>query len=169
MVPEGKTDTGERERIRKMPKENSLTSIRPLTAEDRQAWQPLWAGYLAFYHSTSSEEQTELTWNRFLDAREPMHAMGAFLDGELRGIVHYIFHRSCWTAGPYCYLQDLYVAEECRGMGLGRSLIEAVYTAAEAAGASRVHWLTHETNLRAMQLYDKIADRPGFVQYRHNL
>ena len=52
---------------------------------------------------------------------------------------------------------------------IGRALIEHVYAAAAQAGASRVHWLTHETNLDAMKLYDRIAGKSGFVQYRHLL
>ncbi|MDT4825556.1 Acetyltransferase (GNAT) family protein [compost metagenome] len=95
-----------------------------------------------------------------------MHAALAWQDGKAVGMVHWIFHRSCWTTGDYCYLQDLFVAEGLRGGGIGRQLIEHVYGAARAAGASRVHWLTHETNEVAMRLYDDIADRPGFVQYR---
>ena len=35
-----------------------------------------------------------------------------------------------------------------------------------AAGASRVHWLTHATNAVARSLYDTLADRAGFIQYR---
>jgi GNAT superfamily N-acetyltransferase len=58
------------------------------------------------------------------------------------------------------------VAEAARGRGLGRALIEAVYGEARSAGASRVHWLTHETNASARALYDTLADRPGFIQYR---
>ena len=27
-------------------------------------------------------------------------------------------------------------------------------------------WLTHESNSQAMLLYDRIADKSGFVQYR---
>ena len=87
-------------------------------------------------------------------------------DGRLIGIVHYIFHRSCWTAGPYVYLQDLFTSSDARGKGVGRALIEAVYAAAKAEGAARVHWLTHETNARAMVLYNDVADRSGFLQYR---
>jgi GNAT superfamily N-acetyltransferase len=140
--------------------------IRPLVVEDRVAWEPLWAGYQEFYRAEVAPETTELTWRRFLDPEEPMYALGAFVEGELRGIVHYIFHRSCWTAGPYCYLQDLYAHPEFRGRGVGRGLIEAVYERAAVAGASRVYWLTHETNTDAMALYDKVAQRTGFVQYR---
>ena len=81
--------------------------------------------------------------------------------------MHWIFHRSCWTTGDYCYLQDLYVADDVRGGGVGRALIEHVYAEAQAAGASRVHWLTQEDNAQARLLYERIASRSGFVQYRH--
>src|SRR4051812_34242769 len=66
----------------------------------------------------------------------------------------------------HCYLQDLFVAADARGRGIGRALIEHVYADAKRRGASRVYWLTHETNHAAMQLYDRIADRSPFIQYR---
>ncbi len=95
-----------------------------------------------------------------------MFVLGAFLDGKLTGIAHIIYHRSCWTEGNYCYLQDLFTAAGARGQGIGTALIEAVYARAKADGASRVHWLTHETNTTAQKLYEKIAARSGFIQYR---
>jgi GNAT superfamily N-acetyltransferase len=141
-------------------------SIRPLTPADRSAWEPLWQGYLAFYEATIAPEVTNLTWARLHDAAEPMHALGAFEGERLIGIVHFIFHRSTWTAGPYCYLQDLFTVAEARGKGVGRALIAAVNERAREAGASRVHWLTHETNADARALYDRVAERSGFIQYR---
>jgi GNAT superfamily N-acetyltransferase len=66
-------------------------------------------------------------------------------------------------------LQDLFTVESSRGQGIGRALIEGVYERAKLAGASRVYWQTHETNLTAMKLYDKVADRSGFVVYRKQL
>ncbi len=147
----------------------STPVVRPLTPADRAAWEPLWAGYQRFYQTQIPPETTDNTWSRFHDPAVPMHALGAFEGDRLIGIVHYLFHLSSWTAGPYCYLQDLFTAPEARGQGVGRALIEAVAAAAQAAGASRVYWLTHETNAQGMILYDKVATRTGFVQYRRVL
>lgn len=143
--------------------------VRPLRADERSAWEPLWAGYLEFYQAKAAPEVTDETWRRLHDPAEPMHVLGAFLSGRLVGIVHFLFHRSTWTVGDYCYLQDLFTVVDARGLGAGRALIEAVDERARAAGASRVYWLTHESNATARSLYDKLADRPGFIQYRRAL
>jgi GNAT superfamily N-acetyltransferase len=143
-----------------------MIQIRPFGPQDRQAWEPLWQGYLTFYGSSLPPEVTDATWRRLNDPAEPMHGLAAVLDGRIVGIVHYLYHGSTWSIGPYCYLQDLFTAEEARGRGAGRALIEAVYERARADGASRVYWLTHETNASARALYDKLAARSGFIQYR---
>ena len=140
--------------------------IRPVGTDERADWEPLWKGYLDFYRTTLPKEVYDTTWARLHDPNEPMALLGGYVNGRLKGIVHYLYHRSCWTVGDYCYLQDLFVAPETRGRGLGRALIEAVYRQARLAGASRVYWLTHERNATARALYDTLADRPGFIQYR---
>ena len=140
--------------------------IRPIGAGDRAAWLPLWRGYQAFYKVDLAEAVTESTWGRLNNPAEPVDGALAWRDGEAVGLVHHIRHRSAWTIGDYCYLQDLFVAESARGAGLGRQLIAHVYAVAKAAGCARVHWLTHESNTDAMLLYDRVAERSGFVQYR---
>jgi GNAT superfamily N-acetyltransferase len=147
--------------------------IRDLERADYAAWLPLWNGYNAFYGRSGPTalpaEVTETTWQRFFDAREPVHALVAELDGSLIGLTHYLFHRSTTLIGPICYLQDLYTAPEQRRTGVGRALIEAVYQRAHDAGSSRVYWQTHETNLVAQRLYEQVAERSGFIVYRKNL
>lgn len=143
--------------------------IVPLRREDRAAWLPLWRGYQAFYKVDIPAEVSEVTWERLLDAAEPMAGALAWDGARAVGLVHCIRHRSCWTIGDYCYLQDLFVAPEARGAGVGRKLIEHAYAIAERDGCARVHWLTHETNTEAMKLYDRVAERSGFVQYRRML
>lgn len=140
--------------------------VRPLNPDERAAWEPLWFSYLTFYETSAPAEVTEIVWRRMHDPAEPMFGLGAYADGALVGIVHYLFHRSFWTIGNYCYLQDLFVSEVARGKGAGRALIQAVEQAAREAGASRLHWLTKEDNRTARALYDTLADRSGFIQYR---
>jgi GNAT superfamily N-acetyltransferase len=140
--------------------------IRPIGEDEREAWNPLWAGYLAFYKTSLTQEISDLAWTRFHDPDEQIFALGGYVDGELLGIAHYLFHRSTWALHRYCYLEDLFVADDARGKGLARALIETVYAKAEAANASRVYWLTHSSNAQARTLYDKVADNLGFIQYR---
>lgn len=148
---------------------DTTITIRPFTAADHDAWLPLWRGYQAFYKVDIPDAVRAVTWARMLDAAEPMGGALAWRGDAAIGMVHHVRHRSCWTTEDYCYLQDLFVDPSIRGAGIGRRLITHVYDIARAAGCSRVHWLTHETNTDAMKLYDRIATRPGFVQYRHLL
>jgi GNAT superfamily N-acetyltransferase len=144
--------------------------VRAVEARDFDAWKPLWDGYNAFYGRSGPtalpEAVTRSTWGRFFDGLEPVHALVAADGARLVGLVHYLFHRSTTLIGPTCYLQDLFTIEDLRRRGVGRALIEGVYERARAAGAQRVYWMTHETNHTAMKLYDKVADKSGFLVYR---
>jgi GNAT superfamily N-acetyltransferase len=145
-------------------------AVRPVRRGDFAQWLPLWHGYNAFYGRSGAtalaEEITQATWERFFDPAERVHALIAERDGRLVGLAHYLFHRSTIHLAPICYLQDLFTAAELRGRGVGRALIQAVRAAAHAAGSSRLYWLTHETNVTAMRLYDRLAARSGFIVYR---
>ena len=144
-------------------------TIRAATAADHDAWLPLWRGYQAFYQVDLPASTTATTWQRLLDPAEPLHLALAEVGGRVVGMVHFIEHRSCWSPLNSVYLQDLFTDASVRGQGVGRALIEHVYAQAKHLGAGKVHWLTHETNTQAMLLYDQVAEKPGFVQYRKNL
>lgn len=148
----------------------SKARIRELAKTDYVQWLPLWDGYNHFYGRSGttalSDEITATTWARFFDEMEPVHALVAELDGRLVGLTHYLFHRSTTSIGPVCYLQDLFTSADARGRGVGGALIEAVYDCAKAAGATRVYWQTHETNQTAQSLYDRVAEKSGFLVYR---
>ena len=148
-------------------------SVRFVVREDYEQWLPLWDGYNAFYGRSGATalapEITRMTWARFFDAYEPVHGLVAESDGHLLGLTHYLFHRSTTAIEPVCYLQDLFTSNAARGRGIGRALINRVYEQARCAGSSRVYWQTHQTNLTAMQLYDKVAEHSGFIVYRQLL
>jgi GNAT superfamily N-acetyltransferase len=148
-------------------------TIRPLDPADYDQWLPLWDGYNAFYGRSGPGAlplaTTRATWSRFFDPAEPMHALVADSDGRLFGLVHFLYHRSTISIPLVCYLQDLFTAEDTRGRGVASALIRAVYEEAKRAGASRVYWHTHETNHAAQSVYNKLAERSGFIVYRHML
>jgi GNAT superfamily N-acetyltransferase len=143
--------------------------VRPLQRADHAAWLELWQGYNIFYGRTGAQalpaEVTQTTWSRFFDEYEPMHALVAERAGAIRGLAHYLFHRSTIHLAPVCYLEDLFTAQSARGQGVAAALIEAVYQQARAAGVRSVYWQTHESNAVAMRLYDRMAARLGFIVY----
>jgi GNAT superfamily N-acetyltransferase len=148
----------------------SALIVRPVVEQDFAAWLPLWDGYNAFYGREGATaldaEVTRTSWARFLDPHEPMFALVAEHEGALVGLAHCLYHRSTTAIAPTCYLQDLFTASARRGLGVGRTLIEAAFARAQAEGAGRFYWQTHETNHTAMRLYDQVAEKSGFVVYR---
>jgi GNAT superfamily N-acetyltransferase len=147
--------------------------VRNVARTDFDQWLPLWEGYNAFYERVGPKaipmEVTKTTWSRFFDHYEPVHCLVAEEAARIVGIVHFIFHRNTSMIGPTCYLQDLFTKQDVRGKGVGRALIEAVYKEARTAGATRVYWQTHATNLTAQRLYERVAVRTGFIVYRKEL
>lgn len=146
---------------------NLAVTVRPLRAEDEDAWRALWRAYLAFYESAVEEEVYASTFQRLLgDDPRDFNALVAESNGRIVGITHYLFHRHAWKIEEVCYLQDLYADPDVRGKGVGRALIEAVYAAADAHGAPTVYWLTQTFNETARQLYDRIATVTPFIKYQ---
>lgn len=147
--------------------------IRPIAPSDYEQWLPLWDGYNEFYGRSGptalAQEITKITWSRFFDEHEPVYALVAEQDTKLLGLTHYLYHRSTTSINPICYLQDLFTLPDARGKGVARTLINGVYEQAKLAGSPRVYWQTHETNHTAMELYNKVAERSGFVVYRKQL
>lgn len=142
--------------------------VRRLEARDKAEWLPLFAGYIAFYKATITPEVIEETWTRLLSGKEGFHIGLVAVDAADKpvGIAHVLFHRSTWSPTWYCYLEDLFVDPAVRANGIGRALIEATYKEADARGATRTYWATQEFNYRARGLYDQLAAKSPFVQYR---
>jgi ribosomal protein S18 acetylase RimI-like enzyme len=143
--------------------------IRALAPSDEHSWRPLWDAYLTFYQTTLPDAVTADVFARLV-AGDSLHgAIAIGDDGEAIGLVHWLFHPSTWSASNYCYLEDLYVSPAARSLGVGAALIGHVSAEARRAGASKVYWLTHESNTTAQALYDRVADRTGFIHFEQAL
>ena len=142
-------------------------TIAPLSINDKDDWRNLWQNYLAFYNTDLSNEVYETTFERLIDPNnQQQHALIARQDQNPVGLVHYIYHPHNWRIDNVCYLQDLYVTSAVRNQGLGRALIEAVYSEAQTQGVDNVYWLTQDFNHSARKLYDKVAELTPFIKYQ---
>ena len=144
----------------------STVNVRSLEKSDHAEWRRLWTEYLVFYKAALPEDVYASTWKRlFSEGEFEPKGFLALLDGRPVGLVHYLYHRSCWSVVNNCYLQDLFADPEMRGKGVGAALIEAVRKEAAKLGVSNVYWMTHETNATARRLYDRVARKTGFIEY----
>jgi len=143
-------------------------TVRRLEPGDRAQWEPLFQGYLTFYKSSLTSDVIDETWQRLLSDDPQYHVGLCAVDtaGQLIGIAHVLFHRSTWSKTHYCYLEDLFVTPEIRAKGVGRQLIDAVYAESDARECTRTYWATQEFNYRARGLYDQVATKSPFLQYR---
>lgn len=141
-------------------------SIRPLEQSDHADWKRLWTDYLIYYEASVSEEVYATTWKRLMDNGEfEPNGLIARFEGKAVGLVHFLYHRSCWSLVNNCYLQDLFADSAMRGKGVGTALIKAVQEEASNLGVKNVYWMTKEDNTQARSLYDKVATRTGFIEY----
>jgi GNAT superfamily N-acetyltransferase len=139
--------------------------IRQIEQGDRQQWRPLWQGYLDFYEVTLSEQQSDLTWERFFDSAHVIQGIVAQIDCSIVGIAHAMLRQSTWEPVGDLYIEDLFVAPSSRGQGIARGLIEEFRQQAQALGAGSLYWQTRAGNLKAQALYDQIATKNDYIQY----
>ena len=143
--------------------------IRPIKAEDRTGWDELWAGYLEFYKTELTNEQTELTWQRILDEDYGIHGLVAEVDGTLVGLAHFSFTHSTWAEAQDLYLEDLFVSSTVRGQGIGKALILQLGEIAREVGSRKVWWETQAHNEVARRLYDSVGELSEFVKYTRTI
>lgn len=146
-----------------------VINVRKLKLSDKPSWQELFFDYLKFYETSPSDVNTELAWERLTSPDPEIQGLVAESNGVVVGIVHFHYQLSTWTDTFDCYLEDLYVAEDARGNGVARALIQAVKESSIEHDCSKLFWITKESNSTARKLYDKVATLSGFIRYEIEL
>src|SRR5690349_20583898 len=128
--------------------------IRDAVPSDEPTLRALWAAYVAFYEAEVPEEVTAKTWERLIHKQDGLFCRIAEKDGAACGFSLSVLHAGTWPAAPVCYLEDLFVAPEHRGKGIGEALIRDLVSTAQARGWSRLYWHTRASNAAARSVYD---------------
>ena len=73
--------------------------------------------------------------------------------GQLSGFALYMLHFSTWTGKYGIYLEDLYVRESKRGLGMGKALLEHLAQICVKKGYARFEWWVLDWNTPAWDFY----------------
>jgi ribosomal protein S18 acetylase RimI-like enzyme len=144
-------------------------AVRQIQVGDKSAWQELYFAYLKFYETSPGDVNSELLWDRLTNSEPKIQALVAEANGVVIGIVHFHYQLSTWSDTSHCYLEDLYVAEDARGKGAAKALIQQVEELAIKQGCTELFWITKESNSIARKLYDQVANLSDFIRYEKKL
>jgi len=139
--------------------------VRALRPEDYAQWRSLWDGYVSINNHHLDESITTFTWERALNPDSALLCRVAETEGKVIGFALCVLHEGTWTTAPICYLEDLFVDADARGMGAGKALLDALQSEGKNEGWSMLYWMTRQNN-SARQLYDRYAGVDDFVRYR---
>ena len=140
--------------------------IRKIGDGDFTDWKDLFEKYLKFYETKVTDEIFKKTFERLTNSeRKNQNALVAQKDNKLIGLAHFIYHPHNWKMEDVCYLQDLFVKERFRGLGVAYSLINTIYSEADKHKTPTVYWLTQDFNIRARKLYDRVGAKTAFIRY----
>ena len=142
-----------------------MIEIRDAEAGDLERWLPLWKGYCDFYEVEIAPDITMATWARILDPMNVLACRLALSDGNLVGFAQHHTHLTTWDRRPTCYLEDLFVSPDARGLGVARALMDDLVALGKAKDWASVYWITAEGNATARKLYDSYVGRDEFVRY----
>lgn len=78
-------------------------------------------------------------------------------DSPPSGVCQLRYRHSVWTAADDCWLEDLFVREPARGLGVGEALVQAALESARERGCRRVELDVNEGNDPALALYGRLG------------
>ena len=90
------------------------------------------------------------------------------IGGERRGYALFFTTYSTFLTRPGIFLEDLFVVESARRMGLGKALLVALARIAAARECGRLEWSVLDWNRRAIDFYESLGAVPvaGWIPYR---
>ena len=143
--------------------------VRPVRDGDFFAWLDLYAKYAEFYETELTDQKALVLWSWLTD---PDHEESGYVavDGDrIVGLANVREFARPLEGDRGLFLDDLFVAEDARGAGVGGLLIQTMRELAEQRGLGVVQWITAQDNATAQKLYDGVADRTGWVTYEIDL
>ena len=150
---------------------SSAPRIEPITTEQLEQLLPMIAEYQRFYEVEKiDKERNREFFARFVAPSENGMLLGAWREDDLIGYACLYWHFTSLVPAETVLMNDLFVAAEARGKGVGRALIDASADISRQRGAHHLEWATAPDNKTAQRLYDSTgAERSTWIEYELEL
>jgi GNAT superfamily N-acetyltransferase len=129
---------------------------------------PLMRGYCDFYGVAPSDADLLAMSHALISDpdHEGVQLLARDADGTAQGFATIFWSWSTLSGGRIGVMNDLFVAHEARGRGIGEALIAACRERCGEHGASSLTWQTALDNTTAQSLYDRLgAKRAHWLDY----
>jgi GNAT superfamily N-acetyltransferase len=146
--------------------------VSPVREEEFEELLPLISAYQRFYEVDDVDsDRNRFFFRRFIAPSADGQLLAARDEGAvILGYACLYWHFSSLQAVETVLMNDLYVAPEARGRGIGRALIEASAAVARERGSAWLEWATAPDNHTAQRLYDSMTDEKStWLEYELDL
>jgi GNAT superfamily N-acetyltransferase len=132
--------------------------IRAATPDDAAAVVALVTA-LAVYEKEADKVKLTAEGARDALAAGHLNALLGFQAGEPVAMALYFFNFSSWTGKRGLFLEDLFVAPELRGQGIGLDLLKRLARLAVSMNCGRMEWNVLDWNTPAKGFYESFGAR----------
>ena len=139
--------------------------IREIQLQDKEQWGKLYKGYAGFYKVEMNNKILQTLWDWLHDNSLEVEGLVYEVDGNIVGLAHYRRMPRPLRGQDIGFLDDLFVDPKYRGQKIGEKILNELKKISKSKGWNLIRWITHDDNVRAKSLYDRVAEKTTWDVY----
>ena len=132
--------------------------IREIKLTDKEQWENLYEGYAKFYKVEMNKTILKTVWNWIHDKNHEVEGIVYEINNKIVGLAHYRKMPRPLRGQEIGFLDDLYVDPDYRRKGIGEKFLNYLKELSKSRRWNLIRWLTHDDNIKAKSLYDRVAE-----------
>jgi GNAT superfamily N-acetyltransferase len=107
-------------------------------------------------------------FKKLIETQDRFFCYLAEIDTRPVGFCMGFYTLSTFLGKPGLYIEDVYVSEDCRGLGIGKTFFKMVAQKALEEDCGRVEWSVLDWNEPSIKFYESLGAKPlsEWIKYR---
>ena len=139
--------------------------IREIKLKDKKQWEKLYKDYADFYKVEMNSQILQTVWSWLHNKNHEIDGLVYEIDGNIVALAHYRRMPRPLKGQDIGFLDDLFVDQKHRGHRIGEKILNELKQISKSKGWNVMRWITHDDNLRAKSLYDRVAEKTNWDVY----